>query len=263
MVEAQLQNLHAKRLLPPQPAFNLELDHETQTAVNNLLEAEPSLRIWPMTMSTPPAPPPSPAMVSAPKKATRPRSTIRARPPSTKVLKSQTITSRSSKPRKRTCTLIPNINTQPNTSVVFSSTPSNDLINLSINSTLGASIGSNIYSCNPYSTGTCTTSTSAASISSTYVSSALVGNGCVADATFIGQYSQIMFMFSQIFDFILVPSLTFSSAFGNSFISSNPLSQSLAAGSAQNDPTILIFLYRQMIFNDSLSKFTQRRAIRS
>ncbi|KAF0138327.1 MAG: hypothetical protein FD122_3816, partial [Stygiobacter sp.] len=74
--------------------------------------------------------------------------------------------------------------------------------------------------------------------------------GCVLDPSFMGQYSQIMFMFSQIFDFVLVPSLTFSSAFGNTLMSSNPFCQSLAAGSAQNDPTILIFLYRQIIFNE-------------
>ena len=67
---------------------------------------------------------------------------------------------------------------------------------------------------------------------------------------FIAQYSQIMFMFSQIFDFVIVPSLALSSSFGNSFSLSNPLGQSVAAGSAQNDQSILIFLYRQILFNE-------------
>ena len=250
MVEAQLQNMHAIRLLPPQPASSAELDQETQTAVNNLLTVEPSLRMWPMTMSPPPASPSSPAMVSTTKKVTRSRTTKRVRPPSTKVLKSQTTTSKSSKTRKRTCELTPTIYTQPNTSIPCSSTPSNDLLNLSINSPLLPSSGSNTFTCSANAAGTYTTSTSAASISSANVTSTLVGNGCVHDPTFMGQYSQIMFMFSQIFDFVLVPSLTFSSAFGNTLMSSNPFCQSLAAGSAQNDPTILIFLYRQIIFNE-------------
>ncbi len=242
MVEAQLQNMRAVRLLPPQPASSAELDQETQTAVNNLLTVEPSLRTWPMTMSQPPTPPSSPAMmVSKPKKVTRSRTTKRVRPPSMKELKSQTTTGKSSKTRKRTGTLTSSINIQPNTSPPCSSTPSNDLNNLSINSPLAPSTRSNNFTCSAYAARTFTSTTSAASISSAYVTSALVGNGCVLEPKFIGQYSQIMFMFSQIFDFVIVPSLTFPSAFGNTQISSNPFCQSLAAGSAQNDPTILIF----------------------
>ncbi len=250
MVEAQLQNMHAIRLLPAQPATNLVLENEMQAAVNNLLVANPSLQMWPMTMSPPPATPPSPAMVSTQKKGTRPRTTKRVRPPSTKVVKRQTTTSKSSKARKRKSTLTPSICTQVDTNATCSATPSNDLINLSINSPLLPSAGSTFYTGSSYATGTCTTSTFAASMPSTYVTSALVGNGFAPDPTFIGQYSQIMFMFSQIFDFVLAPSLTFSSPFGNSFVSSNPLCQSLAAGSAQNDPSILLFLYRQIIFNE-------------
>ena len=250
MVEAQLQNMHARRLLQPQPASSVELDQETQTAVNNLLTSETSLRTWPLTMSPPPAPPPSPAMVSTPKKGTRPRTTKRVRPPSTKVMKRKTTTSKSTKARKPKSTLTPNIYTQANTYAACSATPSNDLINLSINSPLIPSAGSTFYTGSSYATGTCTTTTSAAPIPPTYLTSTLVGNGVAPDPTFIGQYSQIMFMFSQIFDFVLAPSLTFSSPFGNSFVSSNPICQSLAAGSAQNDPSILLFLYRQIIFNE-------------
>jgi len=259
MVEAQLQNVRAMRLLqsnqePPPPMVSVELDQETLEAVNNLMCADPSLRFWPITMTPPPAPPPSPAIVSTPKKATRSRSTKQAKTPSTKALKNQTAPSRNSKAVKRKITNTQSIHTQPNTSsssVACSSTstaPSQDSINFaSINSSLLGSTGLNNSTFSPQSNVTCTTaSTSTASASTSYLTTTtLVGNGIFPDSLVITQFSQIMFLFSQIFDFVIVPSLTFSSS-----LLSNPLGQSLAAGSAQNDPTILIFLYRQIIFTE-------------
>ena len=266
MVEAQLQNVRAIRLLqsnqeqilapPPPPALSVALDQETLEAVNNLITADPSLRFWPMTMTPPPAPPPSPAIVSTPKKPTRSRTRKQAKTLSMKVLKKRTSPSRNAKTLKRKIVDITSIHTNPNTSsssVASTSTHSVTLlesINPSINSSLLDSNGSNIYTCNSQPNVTSTTTTSTASVSTSYLPTTPVGNGIFSDSTFIAQFSQIMFLFSQIFDFIIVPSLTFSSAFCNSFVSSNTLCQSLAAGSAQNDPTILIFLYRQIIFTE-------------
>jgi len=264
MVEAQLQNVRALRLLQsnqeqilaPPPALSVALDQETLEAVNNLITADPSLRFWPMTMTPPPAPPPSPAIVSTPKKPTRSRTRKQAKTLSMKVLKKRTSPSRNAKTLKRKIVDITSIHANPNTSSSVASTSTHSVtlvesINPSINSSLLDSNGSNIYTCNSQPNVTSTsTSTSTASVSTSYLPTTLVGNGIFSDSTFIAQFSQIMFLFSQIFDFIIVPSITFSSAFCNSFVSSNPLCQSLAAGSAQNDPTILIFLYRQIIFTE-------------